>query len=334
MDKKVEKANKAIKKEETEIKKEARAEDKVNQEVEKKKEEEEKAHPWKTDPAKEVDIISSFLKNKEAGTYQKSLNATIHDHPVWIKVQPEETRFGYYQQKKWIITDIKHLKPMLDEAVKFPKKDWENALATSLNEVEDFPDAIWKDDKGHHLKPKTISDAKVETSYEEPKLDNKGSNNDDDEAPEEPAKEEEKEEKEEEKKPEPKKEEPKPKAAEPPKPSDSGAKATKQHEEVKKAKEAAEKKVAKALKKVQKEKGHLTELKGTKLKHIATKKPKKSMKPMGSARCFIITLDTPAGLVLQVDPFDKYRPRKTGVYNVHLAKLMADKSLKDPLRKL
>lgn len=55
---------------------------------------------------------------------------------------------------------------------------------------------------------------------------------------------------------------------------------------------------------------------------------------MGSARCFIITFDSPAGLVLQVDPFDKYRPRKTGVYNVHLASLMADKPLKDPERKL
>lgn len=55
---------------------------------------------------------------------------------------------------------------------------------------------------------------------------------------------------------------------------------------------------------------------------------------MGSARCFIIMLDTPAQLVLQVDPFDKYRPKKTGVYNVHLATILKDKPLNDPERVL
>lgn len=70
-----------------------------------------------------------------------------------------------------------------------------------------------------------------------------------------------------------------------------------------------------------------------KVKKIEKKVPKK-VKRMGSARCFIIMLDSPAQLVLQVDPFDKYRPRKTGVYNVHLANYLKDKPLNDPERVL
>merc|ERR1719352_538484 len=35
-----------------------------------------------------------------------------------------------------------------------------------------------------------------------------------------------------------------------------------------------------------------------------------------------------------VDPVDKYAPRKTGVFNVHLAALMGDKPLNDPERVL
>lgn len=70
--------------------------------------------------------------------------------------------------------------------------------------------------------------------------------------------------------------------------------------------------------KIKKEKALVNASKETKLVKIAARRPKK-MKRMGSSRCFMITLDTPAGLVLQVDPWDKYRPRKTGVYDVHLA---------------
>lgn len=38
--------------------------------------------------------------------------------------------------------------------------------------------------------------------------------------------------------------------------------------------------------------------------------------------------------VLMVDTVDKYAPRKTGVFNVHLEALMSDKPLNDPIRVL
>jgi len=64
---------------------------------------------------------------------------------------------------------------------------------------------------------------------------------------------------------------------------------------------------------------------------IAKKTGPKKIKRMGSSRCFMIMFDSPARMVLQVDPLDKYRPRKTGVYNVFLAEV---KNKKDPARAL
>jgi len=69
----------------------------------------------------------------------------IHEHPVWIKMKPNQNRIGYYQEKRWIITDIVHLQTMLDVANTNPTKVYEYDFATSLNEVEEFTEAIWSD---------------------------------------------------------------------------------------------------------------------------------------------------------------------------------------------
>lgn len=58
---------------------------------------------------------------------------------------------------------------------------------------------------------------------------------------------------------------------------------------------------------------------------------------MGSNNCFFIQTEVSKGegYVLQVDPVDKYAPRVTGVYNVHIQKLMDDKvPLNDPQKAL
>jgi len=114
--------------------------------------------------------------------------------------------------------------------------------------------------------------------------------------------------------------------------ADAGVKAKKQHAQVMEAKKHAKAKIKKALAKVAEQKQHVTESKDEKIKHIEKKQPKK-VRPMGSSRCFMLMLDTPEEMVLQVDPLDKYRPRKTGVYNVFLAHNMKDKPLNDPQRK-
>ena len=121
MDDKVEKAKKALVEEEKEIVKEDHAEKVVEVEkkkIEKKEEKEEAKHPqahYETVPDKDVEIRSAELKHEVAGNYRKSKNLMIHDHPVWIKVQPTENRMGYYQEKHWHITDLKNLHDMLAE---------------------------------------------------------------------------------------------------------------------------------------------------------------------------------------------------------------------------
>lgn len=121
MDDKVEKAKKALVEEEKEIVKEDQAEKVVEIEkkkIEKKEEKEEAKHPqahYETVPDKDVEIRSAELKHEVAGNYRKSKNLMIHDHPVWIKVQPTDNRMGYYQEKHWHITDLKNLHDMLAE---------------------------------------------------------------------------------------------------------------------------------------------------------------------------------------------------------------------------
>ena len=55
---------------------------------------------------------------------------------------------------------------------------------------------------------------------------------------------------------------------------------------------------------------------------------------MKSNNCFQIAGNTKNPMVLMVDPVDKYAPRKTGVFNVHLHKMLSDKPLNDPERVL
>ena len=163
MDKKIKKAKDALKKEEKEIKKEDLADKVLEQEKkkeEKKDKKEEAAHPeahHETIPDKDVEIRSADLKDETAGNYRQSTNLLIHDHPVWIKVLPSENRMGYYQAEHWHITDLAHLQSMLVEAKTDPKKQWENALITSVNKVEFFYEAIWNDGK-HPLTPDTQID--------------------------------------------------------------------------------------------------------------------------------------------------------------------------------
>lgn len=61
---------------------------------------------------------------------------------------------------------------------------------------------------------------------------------------------------------------------------------------------------------------------------------KKKVDRMGSNNCFQIVAKYvhKSEMVLQVDPVDKYAPRKTGVYNVHLHTALYDKPLNDPAR--
>ena len=61
-----------------------------------KKEEEEKNPTWETTDEVDVEIRSPDIKDDIAGNYQKSKSATIHEHPVWIKIQPNQNRMGYY----------------------------------------------------------------------------------------------------------------------------------------------------------------------------------------------------------------------------------------------
>jgi hypothetical protein len=57
---------------------------------------------------------------------------------------------------------------------------------------------------------------------------------------------------------------------------------------------------------------------------------------MGSNNCFEILAVSvhDVEMVLQVDPVDKYAPRTTGVYNVHLHSWLKDKPFNDPERAL
>jgi len=61
---------------------------------------------------------------------------------------------------------------------------------------------------------------------------------------------------------------------------------------------------------------------------------KKTVVRMGSNNCFQIQAKSvhQSEMVLQVDPVDKYAPRTTGVYNVHLHAWMKDKPFNDPER--
>lgn len=56
---------------------------------------------------------------------------------------------------------------MLKEEKDDPKKQWNNAFITSINEVELFTDAIWSDGE-HELKPRPIAKGKIEVSYQAP----------------------------------------------------------------------------------------------------------------------------------------------------------------------
>ena len=122
VEKKVSQAEKAVKQEEKEVQKEVKAEkvaklENEEAQAEKKADDKKKNVPYKTLPAKDVEIKSDNLKDDCAGHYRQSKDHVIHDHPVWIKVKPAPgyTRFGWYQDSKWHISDIAHLKTMLDE---------------------------------------------------------------------------------------------------------------------------------------------------------------------------------------------------------------------------
>ena len=78
------------------------------------------------------------MKDEIAGNYQKSKSAKIHEHPVWIKVQPKQNRMGYYQDGSWIIAELCKLKGMLEDEEEDPNKIHENALLTSVNHNEKF----------------------------------------------------------------------------------------------------------------------------------------------------------------------------------------------------
>lgn len=100
MEKKVKAAVAAIVEEKKDIEEEEHAEEESAKDTDKidaKKVKEESHYP--TNPAQDVEIISSKLHHECAGNYQMSNgeNAiTIHDHPVWIKVKPHRNRAGYY----------------------------------------------------------------------------------------------------------------------------------------------------------------------------------------------------------------------------------------------
>lgn len=93
-----------------------------------KKEVEEKSPTWETTDEQDVEIRSPDLKDDIAGNYQKSNSAMIHEHPVWIKVQPTQNRMGYYQDGSWIIADLSLLKAMLEDVKEDPDKSWGNGL--------------------------------------------------------------------------------------------------------------------------------------------------------------------------------------------------------------
>ena len=78
---------------------------------------------------------------------------------------------------------------------------------------------------------------------------------------------------------------------------DAGKKAQAADDKVKAAQLNAKSKLQKAIAKINKEKRHITEPDTTKMEHVEQKTPKE-IKRMGSASCFEIQLDTPAGLVL------------------------------------
>lgn len=165
MDDKVKKAAAALKEEEAEISNEDKAEKALDLEKKKQDKEDKKdaaARPklhYLTVPDKDVELRSADLKHETAGNYRRSKDLQIHDHPVWIKVQPSHNRVAYWQEEHWHITDLAHLKGMLAEAKADPKKTWENALITSKNKVEFFYEAIWNDGT-HDLKPDAVVDAK------------------------------------------------------------------------------------------------------------------------------------------------------------------------------
>lgn len=171
MEKKVKEAAHAINDEKKALKDEEEADEeksKDNDNADAKKKKEENKYP--TDPALDVEIISNDLKEECAGNYRRNngKNAIqIHDHPVWIKVKPHKNRVGYYQDGHWIITDLSNLPGMVEDSKKDPKKEWDNALATSINKVEFFKDAKWNDGK-NDLLPHKASDDKIETRADSP----------------------------------------------------------------------------------------------------------------------------------------------------------------------
>ena len=172
-DKNIAKAKKALEEEEKAIKKEDTAEKVLDNEKKKEALKDEKENAGKvfyeTVPDKDVEIRSGDLKHEVAGNYRKSKDLLIHDHPVWIKVQPAHNRLGYFQAKHWHITDLANLPGMLADQKTDPKTQWDNHLITSVNQPEFFYEAIWNDGK-NELKPDTkiASDAPQEAGSPKP----------------------------------------------------------------------------------------------------------------------------------------------------------------------
>ena len=91
----------------------------ITLEVEAKKYKKEHPKPvkagYETKDDAEVEIKSKTNKRDSNGIYQeakslvKNVNMQINDHPIWIKVEPTNNRFAFYQSGRWNIGNLESL---------------------------------------------------------------------------------------------------------------------------------------------------------------------------------------------------------------------------------
>lgn len=73
-------------------------------------------------------------------------NMMINEHPVWIKVDPTQNRFAFWQLGYWNIWDLEQLPKALKTNAENPEKRFA-PYVSSYNKVHPFPEAIWDDGK-------------------------------------------------------------------------------------------------------------------------------------------------------------------------------------------
>ena len=78
-----------------------------------------------------VTLKGRILREKSCeGSYERK-ETNLNGKHIWCKVKPTQDKFAFYNGKKWVLTDIKNSKKLLDG----DQVDW---LVNSVNSDTDF----------------------------------------------------------------------------------------------------------------------------------------------------------------------------------------------------